>query len=240
MRTLHRTLTIMCCFAVALLLAWKLLHATNYGFNFWYSQLKIEEHISKYAPQNRQGKTGFEKTNKAERIELFRAIGHAVNNGGEGLRTLSYQAHPDAKPLLLLTDPEAVHLEDVAILIDLLVPIGWAALGLLIVLIIIARVRALPLPGLRVSIITLLCIVLVLGVIIVAIGPKEVFRWLHEAVFPDDHQWFFFYQDSLMTTLMKAPDIFFAIGAAWAVIAAVIYLLISLLFRVIDVKKPAT
>lgn len=240
MRTLHRTLTILCCFAVALLLAWKLLHAANYGFTFWYSQLQIEEHISKYAPQNRQGKTGFEKTEKADRIELFRAIGHAVNNGGEGLRTLNYRAHPDAKPLTLLTDPEAVHLEDVAKLIDLLVPLGWAALGLLIVLIIIARVGSLPLPGLGISVITLLCTVLVLGLVIAAIGPRQVFRWMHEAVFPDDHQWFFYYQDSLMTTLMKAPDIFFAIGAVWALLAAIIYLLISLLFRVIDVKKTAS
>ena len=59
---------------------------------------------------------------------------------------------------------------------------------------------------------------------------------MHEMVFPDDHQWFFYYQDSLMTTLMKAPDIFFAIGAVWAILASVIYLLLSLLLQAMGHK----
>ena len=234
MNTLHRTLTILCCFAVALLFAWKLLYLSNYNYEFWYSQLSIEQHVAKFAPQNRLNKTGFEKTTREARTELFRSIGHAINNGGEGLRTLEYQPHPDAEPIVLLTDPEAIHLEDVAKLIDLLEPIGWAATVLLVVLMVLAIVGNISLPGLKVSLLTLLVIALLLTVVIVVVGPRDVFSALHEFVFPADHQWFFYYQDSLMTTLMKAPDIFFAIGAVWAALAVIIYLMFTFLFRLIE------
>ncbi len=234
MKTLHRTLIILCCFAAALLIAWKLVHVTNYNYTFWYSQLGIDQHIAKFSPQNRQGKTGFEKTTRDERIELFRSIGHAVNNSGDGLRTLEYQPHPDAAPVIFLTDAEATHLEDVANLIDLLLPIGYAATALLIVLVILALLMKLPLPGLKTSLLTLLITALILALIIVAVGPHEVFKTFHEFVFPAENQWFFYYQDSLMTTLMKAPDIFFAIGAVWAALAVVVYLFITLSFRFLD------
>ena len=234
MNTLHRTLTILCCFAAALLIAWKLLHLANYNFTFWYSQLDIEQHISKFAPQNRQGKAGFETTNYEDRVELFRSIGQAINNSGEGLRTLTYKPNPESAPIILLTDAEATHLEDVANLIDLLGPIGWAATGLLILLVLVALIAKIPLPGLKASLITLLVITVLLALIIIVVGPNEVFKAMHEFVFPPENQWFFYYQDSLMTTLMKAPDIFFAIGAAWALLAVIIYLLITLTLRVID------
>lgn len=206
----------------------------NFGYAFWYQQLGIEAHIAKFAPQNRQGKTGFETTDYETRYELFAGISHAVNNGGEGLRTLSYTGGDGASPQLLLTDPEAVHLEDVANLIDLLVPIGWVALGLLIALTLLAKVINLTLPGIGKSLLTLLVIAVICGLVIVAVGPHEVFKAMHEMVFPDEHQWFFYYQDSLMTTLMKAPDIFFAIGAVWAILASVIYLLLCLLLQALN------
>jgi len=234
LKTLHQTLTILCCLAAALLIAWKLLYLANFNYEFWYSQLSINQHIAKFAPQNRSGKSGFEKTTQIERTELFRAIGQAINNGGDGLRTLEYQPNPNAKPILLLTDAEATHLEDVANLIDLLEPIGWAALVLLIVLVVLAIAGSFSLPGIKTSLITLLVIAVLLTIVIVAAGPHNVFRAMHEFVFPEDHQWFFYYQDSLMTTLMKAPDIFYAIGAAWALLSVVIYLLFTLGFRFID------
>jgi hypothetical protein len=45
---------------------------------------------------------------------------------------------------------------------------------------------------------------------------------LHTVVFPADHQWFFYYKDSLMASLMKAPDIFAAIAAQLLVVALLI------------------
>ena len=233
LKTLHRTLTIICCFAAALLISWKLLHQLNYGYSFWYSNLGIESHIARYAPQNRFDKTGFEQTTEDQRVELFRAIGHAVNHSGEGLRELNYP-QPDGTSQIFLTDAEATHLEDVANLIDLLEPIGWAATATLLLLVVLAVLLKIPLPSFGVSVATILGLTLLAGFVILVIGPHEVFKLLHEAIFPDEHQWFFYYQDSLMTTLMKAPDIFFAIGAVWAGLAVVTCLLLSVLLRLLD------
>ncbi len=234
MRILHHTLVIVCCFAASVFLAWKLLQPFNYGYSFWYQQLDIGAHINKFAPQNRQGKSGFENTSPEDHHALFSGISKAVNNGGVGLRELSYKPAAQAPEMLLLTDAEAVHLEDVARLIDAMVPLGWFATILLVVLIVLARMLKIPLPGLRNSLITLLIIALLLSLAVFAAGPSEVFKSFHELVFPDDNQWFFYYQDSLMTTLMKAPDIFFAITVLWAVVAIVIYLLIAAALRALS------
>jgi len=40
-----------------------------------------------------------------------------------------------------------------------------------------------------------------------------------------------------MTTLMKAPDIFAAISGVWAVVAAITYVLMIYLFRLLDRSK---
>lgn len=63
------------------------------------------------------------------------------------------------------------------------------------------------------------------------IGPTRVFYTLHEWVFPSDHQWMFSYQESLMTTLMKAPDLFAAIAVAVGMGMLVIGLLLGLIKR---------
>ncbi|MFB0999964.1 MAG: hypothetical protein QMC13_06995, partial [Colwellia sp.] len=57
-------------------------------------------------------------------------------------------------------------------------------------------------------------------------GFTEIFYYLHTVVFPDDHQWFFYYQESLMSSLMKAPDLFAGIGFSLITVACVIYLII--------------
>ncbi len=219
------------------MISWKLLHVANYGYSFWYDQLGIAAHIDKFAPQNRQGKTGFENTERAEHEALFTAIGIAVNNDGKGLRELSYQSTANTE-MILLTDAEATHLEDVAILINRLMPFGWAALALLVLLLVTARIWRWPLPGPGVSLLTVAVIAVTLAIIIAAIGAGPIFTALHEAVFPAEHQWFFYYQDSLMTTLMKAPDIFFAIGALWGLLSAVLFIALSLSLRFLA-RTPA-
>jgi hypothetical protein len=47
-------------------------------------------------------------------------------------------------------------------------------------------------------------------------GPTQVFYQFHLWIFPADHQWFFYWQDSLMSTLMKAPVLFGGIAAVIA------------------------
>jgi len=69
-----------------------------------------------------------------------------------------------------------------------------------------------------------------------AFGFTDVFYYLHTLVFPDNHQWFFYYQESLMSSLMKAPDLFAGIAISLSVTAAIIYriiyrLLMAKIFR---------
>jgi uncharacterized membrane protein len=56
---------------------------------------------------------------------------------------------------------------------------------------------------------------------LLTVGFREVFYAFHEAIFPPDHQWFFYYQDSLMSTMMKAPFLFGYIAAALVALALV-------------------
>jgi uncharacterized membrane protein len=60
-------------------------------------------------------------------------------------------------------------------------------------------------------------------VAVLAIGARQVFYWLHELVFPPDHPWFFYYQDSLMSTMMKAPYLFGAIAVVLLLLGLAIY-----------------
>ncbi|MDZ7747429.1 MAG: hypothetical protein U5K43_00040 [Halofilum sp. (in: g-proteobacteria)] len=55
-----------------------------------------------------------------------------------------------------------------------------------------------------------------------AVGPVDLFYWLHEQVFPPDHQWFFHYQESLMSMMMRAPDLFGAIAVLWLALTLVV------------------
>ena len=231
MRFLHYTLITVCSFFTALFLAWKLMQPVNYGYGLFYQWLNINDHIKTFAPQNRQGKTGFELTAEAQHHRLFTEIGHAINNGGRGLRDLYYTVEGEQR--ILLTDAEATHLEDVARLVDLMVPIGWAAVALWVLLLIFSTWRKLPLPTLGTSLMTLTIVGLVLLVSVFVIGPHKIFRAFHEIVFPAENQWFFYYQDSLMTTLMKAPDIFSAITILWVLLAIVCYLLQSAIMKVV-------
>lgn len=209
----------------------------DYGYSFFYKQLDIASHIQTFAPQNRQGKTGFENTDATVHHQLFHDICVAINNHGEGLRELSYLPTETGQPQTLLTDAEAVHLEDVARLIDLMMPVGWGALILLIILIVTARFAGIPLPSLGYSLVILLLLGLACTAALLAIGPHEIFKAFHELVFPEGNQWFFYYQDSLMTTLMKAPDIFFGIAIIWAILSALIYVGLSALLKLFSIKS---
>jgi hypothetical protein len=51
------------------------------------------------------------------------------------------------------------------------------------------------------------------------VGPVQVFYVLHELVFPAGHEWFFYYQDSLMSMMMQAPNLFGPIAVLWLVLA---------------------
>jgi len=62
--------------------------------------------------------------------------------------------------------------------------------------------------GLFSSIVGLLILVAASTGTVFIVGPQKVFYFLHEVFFKDKGQWFFYFQDSLMTTLM--PEVVFA------------------------------
>lgn len=188
------------------LVSWHLLAQFHFAYPLGYQLLNLNQHITQYAPLNRY-KEDFEFTSASEHWRLFGEISDAVHTSGKGLAQISYTLK-NGQLTALMHEAEIIHLQDVANLIDRFYFIGILSLLLWASLIAIAHQQKLQLPSLKKILLGFLAGSLLASVILVAIGPTAVFYWLHEQIFPDGHQWFFYYQDSLMTTLMKAPDIF--------------------------------
>lgn len=202
------------------LLAWHLLAQVNFAYPLGYTVLNVEQHIRHFGPLNRYKKE-FEQTTKAEHLDLFAQITRAVQNHGEGLADIRYRLS-NGTTTPLMREAEVIHLQDVANLIDVLY---WAGLigGLAwLCLLAYAYRQRIPFPALKKILLGFVSGLVLITLTILLIGPKAVFYWLHEQIFPDEHEWFFFYQDSLMTTLMKAPDLF---GFIAVILVAVIMVL---------------
>lgn len=188
------------------LVSWHLLAQFHFAYPLGYQLLDLDQHIAEYAPQNRY-KEDFELTPPSEHWRLFGEISDAVQASGKGLAEISYTLK-NGHTTALMHSAEIIHLQDVANLIDVFYSTGIISLLLWAGLIIIAYRQKLPLPSIKKILLGFLAGFLLIAVVVFIIGPTAVFYWLHVQVFPDGHQWFFYYQDSLMTTLMKAPDIF--------------------------------
>lgn len=209
---------------LALGVSWGLYAQADYGYPFWYQQLEIGAHIDQYGPLNRHHRPDFERLDAASHQALFQRIRVAVHNGGNGLETIVYEDR-NGHRLPLLRHAEVVHLRDVADLIDrgrvalLLALLSWAPLAWL-------SVRQ-PTPGWRSrALVAVSPLLAVLAWLLVA-GPTAVFYQFHIWLFPADHEWFFYWQDSLMSTLMKAPALF---GGIAVVLAAGTLVLTPLLY----------
>lgn len=192
--------------------SWLAQASFSYGFECWYKFYDIEAHIDEYGPKNRY-RHGLETLDPKEHIQLFGQISEAVHNHGSGLAEIQY----DYKDLTysLLRPPEVQHLQDVANLIDVVRPAGLVSLAVGLVI-----GMALLYQGSRPQARSQLFVGMVLSLVITAIfmfvGAKEIFYQLHVWIFPEDHRWFFYYQESLMATLMKAPILFAGISASIA------------------------
>ena len=205
-------LLIVLAFWLSLYLAWNTLSAVNFLYPVLYNRLDIGTTIAQYGPVNRY-KRGFETTTRDERIRLFGAIVEAVNHDGRGLAQIQYY-NAQGRPLAsFLREPEIVHLQDVANLLHRLRVVSYFAAGLLLIVLAAQHRGRLPGPGWRGTLITVAGIVVTASGLIAAYGPVAFFYKMHTLVFPAGHQWFFYYYESLMTTLMKAPDIFGYIAA---------------------------
>lgn len=178
----------------------------HFAYPLGYQLLNLQSHISEFAPLNRH-KEDFEFVTKEDHWRLFGEISDAIQNKGKGLADIQYKLSNDQLTSLMHQD-EIIHLQDVANLVDNFYKLGYLSLAVWIVCwLIITRKKHQP-PSSKKVISSFIGLILLSSIIVMLIGAKEVFYWLHVQVFPDDHQWFFYYQDSLMTTLMKAPDIF--------------------------------
>jgi hypothetical protein len=206
----------------SLLAAWQMLAGADFLYPLWYEVIGIDRTIAEYGPKNHY-RENFERTTKKERSRLFAAIVTAIHDGGRGLDDLAYHDAQGEVLGPLLRSPEITHLRDVARLIDRFYHLGLgAALVWLLTLGWLWRLRLPPPPlGRYLAGFGLGAAALVLGV--VAFGAKRVFYAAHTLIFPSGHQWFFYYEESLMTMLMKAPDLFAAIAAEWLLLTALCY-----------------
>ena len=104
---------------------------------------------------------------------------------------------------------------DVANLVGKLKPIGAGVATILIIFYgvcwyyKVSQYRYLWRPsGLFASLFKILSIIALCVVVTFVIGPQKTFYLLHEWVFSDKAQWYFYFEDSLMTTLL--PEVVFA------------------------------
>lgn len=235
LKTVFWTLHFICLSLSALWLAWWLLTPLDFGFRWGYHLLDIPAHIHTFAPQNTY-KHGFETTTETEHMRQFSEIVSAINAGGKGLADVTYQGtlpHPEP----LLRDAEIIHLQDVAQLVK-----GFHWLGAITLILWVMSVcwivrKHWSFPNTRQIITGSSALLFVVGIVLLLMGPTAFFYWLHTRIFPQNHQWFFYYQESLMTTLMKAPDLFGFIALLW--IGAGILLMIgaTLALKVIALRQ---
>lgn len=195
------------CQLIALaLVSWHLLAQFHFAYPAGYQLLNLDRHIAEYAPLNRYKKE-FEFTAAEQHWRLFGEISDAVQNSGKGLGDINYPLK-NGSPAPLMHEAEIVHLQDVANLIDVFYVTGISCLTIWLALLTLAYWNKFTPPATKQVLLEFLLAAALLTFIIILIGPTAVFYWLHVQVFPDGHQWFFYYEESLMTTLMKAPDIF--------------------------------
>ena len=211
-------------------LAWHLSAQFNFLYPVWYSMLDIEQTVNQTMPKHLYKKE-FIVTNQAEHHRLFAEIVTSVQDRGNGLEEIVFFAPTGEALDVLLTESEVTHLRDVAYLIDLL---GWFALMIFILCLIIFaaiiffRIR-MPATKTLTSILVFTLGILVIGILLY--GAKKFFYWLHTVVFPSEHQWFFYYEESLMSTLMQAPNLFAPICLMLLIIGIAIWVIHLMLLR---------
>ena len=196
---------------LAISLSWWVYARFDYGYSFWYDQLAIGSHIQRYVPKH-PDKADFAQLPKEQHVEAFRQIRRAVHENGAGLEQIRYRgANGDTA---LLDAAEVQHLRDVARLLDLAALAFWPVLVLWAALAWYLGRRPLPPWRFRVGALAGLA---TLGLaIFTLVGAKQVFYTLHVWLFPPENQWFFYWELSLMSAMMKAPYLFGGIAVVLA------------------------
>ncbi|MBB5187548.1 MULTISPECIES: DUF1461 domain-containing protein [Zhongshania] len=219
--------------SVSLFIAWHLLLAGDFFYGFWHDHIGIAENIRQYGPENIY-RTGFADTTRAQRIELFSQICHSISHQGAGLADIRYSIPEKGINSPLLHQAEIIHLQDVANLISTLqkgeplLYLVWAALLATFI------AKAWRLPSWRQLLLANAFWIGAVTILIMVVGWVSVFYKLHTLIFPDKHQWFFYYHESLMSTMMQAPDLFLYIGLSLAVLSGLLYGCLHLLARLLS------
>ncbi|MGE4478564.1 MAG: DUF1461 domain-containing protein [Deferribacterales bacterium] len=206
----------------ALFAGWYISYSNYFFFPVIYQMTDIHGHVLKFAPQNRMGKADFAFVGSGTHMKMFSEMLKSVENDGEGLAEITYPAGRNGKKALLTPD-EVVHLQDVADLISLLRSFWRLMLIMLLSVVgimIYGRYRPYGLTALAWS------GALLGGALWLAVskfGFVSIFYALHRMVFPEGHKWFFYYQDSLMSTVLKAPDSFIYFGVILGIFALLVF-----------------
>lgn len=228
MRIASQTIILLTAVILAFNISWHVCATFDFFYPALYSSLSIEEHIQKFAPKNRNHiRRNFKETTPFEHQLLFKKIVDGIQEDGRGLKDLQFFSKRINNHINLLTRPEIVHLKDVSLLVKRFNQFSLIAAALFLsCLLCMAKLKIkpyMPFQQFRILLLSLGGI----GGIVLFIGPKKVFYKAHELIFTEN-QWFFYYEESLMTTLMKAPDIFGYI--------AIIILIVSVLIIAIFTK----
>ncbi len=216
---------------MSLLLSWHALAKLDFLYPVWYSALAIGDHISHYGALNRTGRQDFVLTGPEEHRRLFGAVVDGIHGRGIPLDQLVYRDRDGNVLGGFLRAEEVGHLRDVGALVDKLLLAGWSVTALTVILVLLHGRRGLCLPSLARALLGYGILLGLTGVVVGVIGPQQVFDGLHEWIFASGHPWFFYYQDSLMTTVMKAPDIFAAILLTWLVLHLVLFAFLLAVLR---------
>lgn len=223
-----------CVFAVTLLIfsigiSWQASKMVNFLYGFWYQTLEINSVISVNVPRNTQGKRDFPSNDTALHAQKFADIVYSIHQHGAGLADIDYLNH-QGHARKLLTKSEVQHLQDVANLLDNIKILWWLNVFFLLSFLLfycrkpthltkdkhnadkVCAESLSNMPSGKQKLMSLVCFMLLMLLLLSLWGFTEIFYYLHTVIFPSEHQWFFYYQDSLMATLMKAPDIFAAIA----------------------------
>ena len=220
-----------------LYVSWQVLSQANFLYDQIYEHNNLEAHVNEFAPLNRNDKESFALTSKTERVRVFGDIAREINTGGGGLGSITYTPEGADAATTFLVEAERDHLQDVAYLVSSLKPIGAVIASLLIAFYgfcwyyKVSRYQYFWRPsGVFVSIFQIATVAALCAAITFALGAQQTFYLLHEWAFSDKAQWYFYFEDSLMTTLM--PEIVFAnIAALLGILTVLTWLLANFVLR---------
>jgi len=194
-------------FCLAVGISWLLLAQFNFAYDWFYTLIDIPQHITTYAPFYTE-RADFIQTTAAERSRLFAEVVTSIHQQGMGLAEISYYAADGTLLNTAFNRDEVIHLQDVANLIDNFKLILSVMFAVFVCLLVWMSVTCQALPPFKSLFVYVAVALLSITAVVLVIGPYEIFYQMHVWAFPEDHKWKFYYEESVMSNLMKAPDLF--------------------------------